>query len=63
MNDRPDTLAQWLYYRFIYGSEHEAKEWGGLPEEDRAFYEHEAAAVRRAVARGGFWMPGDPRDE
>ena len=61
MSTRPDTLAQWLYYRFAYADDTRI-EWGGLPQEDRDFYEHEAAAVRRAVARGGFWMEGDPRD-
>lgn len=44
----PDTLPQWLCGRF--GDE----PWIDLDEADRSFWEHEAAAVRRAVARGGF---------
>lgn len=50
-----DTLAAWLYNRFsdtvsIYS-------WEELPEVDKDFWEHEANAVRRAVARAGFKEP------
>lgn len=54
--DNVDTLPQWLFYRY----DHSAKKgdggtgWNHLPQEDKQFWEHEAAAVRRAVGRGGF---------
>lgn len=51
---RPDTFPQWLRWRF---GEH-APEWERLDEADQTFWEHEAAAVRRAVARGGFKREG-----
>lgn len=48
-----DTLAQWLYNRF--GPRQTRRpEWERTAEEDKAYWEHEAAAVRRAVGRGGF---------
>lgn len=44
-----DTLAEWLFKRFNeYGN------WNRLYPMDKLFWEHEAAAVRRAVGRGGF---------
>ncbi|MFC1260695.1 MULTISPECIES: hypothetical protein [Streptomyces] len=46
----PDTLAAWLFQRFYLGSE----PWEGLDEDNRSYWEHEARAVRRAVARGGY---------
>lgn len=50
-----DTLPQWIYQRFAkdnltYGN----REWYELSDDDRLFWEHEAQAVRRAVARNGF---------
>jgi hypothetical protein len=61
-DDQPDTLAQWLYQRFRGGS----AGWDTLGDADRSYWEHEAAAVRRAVARGGFKRPQasgpDPQD-
>lgn len=44
-----DTLDQWLFKRFGRGVD-----WDVIAEEDKAYWEHEAAAVRRAVGRGGF---------
>ncbi|MFG6300178.1 hypothetical protein [Streptomyces rochei] len=46
----PDTLAAWLFQRFYLGSE----PWERLDEDNRSYWEHEARAVRRAVARGGY---------
>lgn len=54
-----DTLPQWLYWRFgrhmesVVGPEN-VKEWSQLSEEDVKYWHHEAAAVRRAVGRGGY---------
>jgi len=45
-----DTLPAWLYQRFMS----HGVGWDNLDADDRAYWEHEAAAVRRAVARGGF---------
>jgi hypothetical protein len=45
-----DTLANWLHLRF--GKTVTA--WEYLDLVDREYWEHEAQAVRRAVARGGF---------
>lgn len=50
-----DTLAQWLFKRFgHYRPEFADEVWGHLNEENKAYWEHEADAVRRAVGRGGF---------
>lgn len=46
----PDTLPAWLHRRFS-GT---AVTWDALDSDERAYWEHQAAAVRRAVARGGF---------
>ncbi|MFE3381332.1 hypothetical protein [Streptomyces anulatus] len=46
-----DTLAPWLYRRF------KGTGWNQLDEGDRSYWEHQARAVRRAVARGGFKTP------
>jgi hypothetical protein len=46
-----DTLPAWLYQRYAVGH---ILPFEALAEADRTFWEHEAAAVRRAVARGGF---------
>lgn len=43
-----DTLPEWLEHR--YGTRFAVT---SSPEGDRSYWEHEAAAVRRAVARGG----------
>lgn len=48
---RPDTLPQWLAQRFGKTS------WGEMSPDDQSYWEHEAAAVRRAVGRGGFKQP------
>jgi hypothetical protein len=45
-----DTLAEWLYNRFFPRD----APWSELDEDEKSFFEHEANAVRRAVARGGF---------
>lgn len=47
-----DTLPAWLYQRF--NESLAAPAWDRLTEADRTYWEHHAAAVRRAVARGGF---------
>jgi hypothetical protein len=44
--------AAWLYQRF--GRFHGGVSWSELYETDREYWEHEAAAVKRAVERGGF---------
>ncbi|NUP16505.1 MAG: hypothetical protein HOZ81_10450, partial [Streptomyces sp.] len=54
--DEADTLAPWLYQRFMVGG----AGWDQLDEEDRSYWEHQARAVRRAVARGGFKTPAAP---
>jgi hypothetical protein len=45
-----DTLPQWLHHRFRC----EDRDWDQLSEGDQLYWQHEAAAVRRAVARNGF---------
>lgn len=57
--DTEDTLPQWLYQRYVPADERVP--WENLSEEDRSYWEHHAAATRRAVARGGFKDPKDPR--
>lgn len=47
-----DTLPAWLYSRFI--ERLDATAWDLLTDDDRTYWEHQARAVRRAVARGGF---------
>jgi hypothetical protein len=47
---RADTLAAWLYQRFMPDGEG----WNNLDDDQRAYWEHQARAVRRAVERGGF---------
>lgn len=47
---KQDTLPAWLYRRF----NRLAKPWEALTDDDRAYWEHQACAVRRAVARNGF---------
>ncbi|MGW2384444.1 hypothetical protein [Streptomyces sp. NPDC001658] len=45
-----DTLPAWLARRF----DPRGADWDGMSDDDRAYWAHQAAAVRRAVARGGF---------
>lgn len=47
-----DTLPAWLYQRF--GRSANTRAWGDLDDADQSYWAHHAAAVRRAVARGGF---------
>jgi hypothetical protein len=47
-----DTLPAWLYSRF--NESLDAPAWDRLTDDDRTYWEHQARAVRRAVARGGF---------
>jgi hypothetical protein len=57
-DETPDTLPAWLYQRFMADGEG----WTNLDDDQRAYWEHQAAAVRRAVARGGFRpAAGDPQ--
>lgn len=51
---QPDTLPQWLHQRYAVGH---ILPFSALGDADRTYWEHEAAAVRRAVARGGFKAP------
>ena len=46
----PDTLPAWLQQRF----DPRGPDWDKLDDDDRAYWEHQARAVRRAVARNGF---------
>lgn len=48
--DTQDTLAEWLYARF----DHSLIDWENMLPEDQEKWRHDARAVRRAVARGGF---------
>lgn len=57
----PDTMAQWLRWRYgsrPYTTGDPSKGWDDLSVTDKAYWEHEAAAVKRAVARGGFKEQG-----
>lgn len=45
-----DTFPAWLAQRFDRNS----PPWDALDDDSRSYWQHEAAAVRRAVARGGF---------
>jgi hypothetical protein len=45
-----DTFPAWLAQRFDPNS----PPWDALDHDGRSYWQHEAAAVRRAVARGGF---------
>jgi len=47
-----DTLPAWLYQRFAVI--HGAPPWDRLTDSERPYWEHQARAVRRAVARDGF---------
>jgi hypothetical protein len=48
--DGDDTLAAWLYQRFFTGS----TTWENADPDQQEYWEHQARAVRRAVARNGF---------
>ena len=45
-----DTFPAWLANRF----DPNGAPWDGMSDDDRSYWEHQARAVRRAVARGGF---------
>lgn len=45
-----DTFPAWLAQRF----DPQGAPWDGMSDDDRSYWEHQARAVRRAVARGGF---------
>ena len=49
-----DTFPAWLYQRFMQGG----AGWDNLDDDQRAYWEHQARAVRRAVERGGFKPAG-----
>lgn len=51
----PDTLPEWLYQR--WGSKRGEPAWSELDQDDRSYWEREATAIRRAVARNGFRTP------
>jgi hypothetical protein len=51
-----DTLAEWLFHRFGRNGA-KGLDWSKISEEDVKYWHHEADAVRRAVARGGFKNP------
>lgn len=46
----PDTLPAWLRQRFTASGVN----WEHLDDTERSYWEHQARAVRRAVARNGF---------
>lgn len=54
-SDDPDSLPAWLANRF----DPNGAPRDGMSDDDRAYWEHHARAVRRAVARGGFKPEGD----
>lgn len=50
-----DTLPEWLYQRFgCTGQLPQRPAWSELDDGDQSYWQHQAEAVRRAVARGGF---------
>lgn len=49
--DEIDTLPAWLHQRFAVNG---PVSWECLDADQRAYWEHQARAVHRAVARGGF---------
>lgn len=48
-----DTFPAWLARRF----DPQGAPWDGMSDDDRAYWEHQAAAVQRAIGRGGFKAP------
>lgn len=55
--DELSALPEWLYQWFARNRPH-APGWDSLSDGDRDYWAHEAAAVRRAVDRGGSKTPG-----
>lgn len=53
-----NTMAQWLYERYGNATGTGDGPWEQLHPGTQAYWEHEARAVERAVARGGF-KPGE----
>lgn len=54
---KPDTMAQWLRQRFSpqpFKTGDKSEGWDAVSDTEKAYWEHEAAAVKRAAARGGF---------
>jgi hypothetical protein len=51
-----DTFPQWLYQRF----NPTGIPWENLHPGEQLYWQHEAAAVRRAVERGGFKQDPQP---
>ena len=55
-----DTFPQWLFQRYgkDWGYDHVMPgvypTWDNLSDDDKLYWYHEAAAVKRAVERGGF---------
>ncbi|WP_416975626.1 hypothetical protein [Streptomyces sp. 4F14] len=49
-SETPDTLPAWLRRRFSTRT----GTWEDIGDSERTYWEHQARAVRRAVARGGF---------
>lgn len=52
-----NTMPQWLRQRFSprpFWTGDPTEGWAELSEADKVYWAHEAAAVKRAVARGGF---------
>jgi hypothetical protein len=52
-----DTLPAWLYQRFMP----DGTGWDNLDDDQRSYWEHQARAVRRTVARNGFKADGGDR--
>jgi hypothetical protein len=53
-----DTLPAWLAQRF----DPNGAPWDSMSPDDRSYWEHQAKAVRRAVARDGFKPAADPQE-
>ncbi|MFM9540002.1 hypothetical protein [Streptomyces turgidiscabies] len=53
-----DTLPAWLYQRFAVI--HGCAPWDQIDDGQRAYWEHQARAVRRAVERNGFNPAAEP---
>lgn len=60
--DPPNTMAEWLFWRFgRLEANANGEKWEELHPDQQSYWVHEAAAVERAVMRGGFKHrePGD----